>query len=33
MQVGVSDSSMREATQVLGAWREALREDVERRTS
>lgn len=33
MQVGVSDSSMREATQVLCAWREALREDVERRTS
>ena len=31
LQVGVSDASVREATLVLRAWRDALREDSERR--
>ena len=33
LQVGVSDSSIQEATHVLSAWRHALRDDIERRTS
>jgi DNA-binding MarR family transcriptional regulator len=32
MQVGVSDHAVQEAAQVLGAWRAALRRDIERRT-
>jgi len=32
MQVGVSDSAMLEAAQVLSGWRAALRHDAERRT-
>lgn len=32
LQAGVSDASVMEAAHVLGAWREALREDIERRT-
>lgn len=31
LQVGVSDAAVQEAAQVLAAWREALREDTERR--
>jgi DNA-binding MarR family transcriptional regulator len=33
LQVGVSDAAVQEAAQVLVAWREALREDIERRAS
>jgi hypothetical protein len=32
MQVGVSDSAMLEAAQVLREWRAALQRDTERRT-
>lgn len=33
LQVGVSDASLQEAAHVLSAWRDALREDIERRAS
>jgi DNA-binding MarR family transcriptional regulator len=33
IQVGVSDHAVREATQVLGAWRTALQREIDRRTS
>lgn len=32
IQVGVSDNAIAEATQVLSAWREALRRDAEKRS-
>jgi DNA-binding MarR family transcriptional regulator len=32
LQAGVSDHAVREATQVLGAWRSALQEDLQRRS-
>jgi len=33
LQVGVSDAAVQEATHVLCAWRGALREDIQRRSS
>jgi DNA-binding MarR family transcriptional regulator len=33
LQAGVSDASVRDATQVLSSWRSALRQDAERRAS